>query len=223
MCFAMSPIVLVLVPAVVLGFLFGGSLRRFERLRVHWWTLAFAGLVLQMVPVPTIAGVEPRVVGTAMLVTSYVLLLAFITVNRWIPAAGVMAVGLLLNLLVVATNAGMPVRAAAIEQAGGSSATLAGEPSTKHHLMTEDDVLWVLGDVIPVPPPIGIVLSVGDVLLYVGMAWFVVQVMRGRSRENPRPLALWFPSYRGKHAPSHWRIPARYRSHAATDRSGSGP
>lgn len=219
----MSPIVLVLVPAVVIGLLFGGSLRRFERLRVHWWTLAFAGLVLQMVPAPTIARVEPRVVGTAMLVTSYVLLLAFITVNRWIPAARVMAVGLLLNLLVVATNAGMPVRAAAIERAGGSSATLAGEPSTKHHLMTEDDVLWVLGDVIPVPPPIGIVLSVGDVLLYLGMAWFVVQVMRGRSRENPRPLALWFPSYRGKHAPSHWRIPARYRSHAATDRSGSEP
>ena len=45
-----------------------------------------------------------EIAGTAMLVASYVLLLAFLTVNRWVPAAGVMAVGLLLNLLVVASN-----------------------------------------------------------------------------------------------------------------------
>jgi hypothetical protein len=220
---SMSPIVLVLVPAVVLGLLLGGSLRRFEDLHVHWWVLAFTGLALQVVPVPTIARVSPRVVGTVMLVASYGLLLSFIAVNRWIPAARIMAVGLLLNLLVVATNGGMPVSATAIERAGGSAAALSSEPSEKHHLMTEGDVLWFLGDVIPVPPPVKIVLSIGDLLLYLGMAWFVVQVMRGRSRGNPRPLALWFPSYRGKHAPSHWRIPARYRSHAAGDRSGSEP
>jgi hypothetical protein len=219
----MSPIVLVLVPAVVVGLLLGGSFRRFEHLHVHWWILAFTGLALQAVPVPTIGGISPRILGTAMLVTSYVLLLGFIAVNRWIPAARIMAVGLLLNLLVVATNGGMPVSARAIERAGGSATALASEPSEKHHLMTEDDVLWFLGDVIPIPPPVKIVLSIGDVLLYLGMAWFVVQVMRGRSRENPRPLALWFPSYRGKHAPSHWRIPARYRSHAGADRSGSEP
>ena len=219
----MPLIMLILVPAVVVGLLLGGSFRRFEHLHVHWWILAFIGLALQVVPVPTIAGVSPRTVGTAMLVASYALLLAFIAVNRWIPAARVMALGLLLNLLVVATNSGMPVSATAIERAGGSATTLAGEPSEKHHLMTEDDVLPFLGDVIPVPPPVKIVLSIGDLLLYLGMAWFVVQVMRGRSRENPRPLALWFPSYRGKHAPSHWRIPARYRSHAGADPPGSAP
>ena len=87
------------------------------------------------------------------------------------------------------------------------------------------DLLAPLGDVIPIPPPAGVVLSIGDVLLYAGMAWFVFQVMRGRSRETPRPIAMWFLAYRGKHAPGHWRMAARYRAAApvGAERSGTEP
>jgi len=218
----MSPILLILVLAVVVGFAAGGTLRNFEALRVNWWVLAFAGVALQTMPLSWIDMVPPRLLGTGALLASYALLLAFIAVNRWIPGARVMALGLLLNMLVVGLNAGMPVSASAIEAAGGSADRPA---STKHHLETQDDMLVFLGDVIPVPEPVGIVVSVGDVLLYAGMAWFVIQVMRGRSRENPRPLAVWFLTYRGKHAPSHWRVPTRYRSrgHAEAGSSGSEP
>jgi hypothetical protein len=222
----MSPIIVILAAAVGVGLIVSGSLRNFERVRVHWWALAFGGVALQVLPAPTIDGIDPRTVGAAMLVLSYVLLLSFITVNRWVPAAGVMAVGLLLNLSVVAINGGMPVGTSAVRTAGGSTLALATASDAKHHVMTDGDKLTPLADVIPIPSPVGIVLSIGDVLLYAGMAWFVVQVMRGRSRENPRPLAVWFLSYRGKHAPSHWRIPARYRTAgppASTARSGTGP
>jgi hypothetical protein len=192
---------------------------------MHWWALAFGGIALQALPVPAIDGVEPRVVGTTVLVLSYLLLLAFITVNRWVPAAGVIAVGVLLNLSVVAANGGMPVSTSAIRTAGGSALALASSHDEKHHVMTDGDVLTLLADVIPVPRPAGIVLSIGDELLYLGTAWFVIQVIRGRSRENPRPLAMWFLSYRGKHAPSYWRIPARYRTapRASAAQSGTGP
>jgi hypothetical protein len=219
----MVVIIGVLALAVLVGFLLGGSLRHFERLRVHWWILAFAGLLLQGLPARQIGDIDARTVGTAMLIFSYVLLLAFITVNRWIPAAGVMAIGLLMNLTVVALNGGMPVSAEAVRTAGGSEGVVVIQGSAKHHVETEDDLLPFLGDVIPMPQPVSIVLSIGDLLLYLGMAWFVIQVMRGRSRENPRPLAMWFLAYRGKHAPSHWRMPARYRSHAEAGRSGSEP
>jgi hypothetical protein len=221
----MSPIVVVLVVAVVTGLVAGGSLRNFERMHIHWWGLALGGVALQLLPVPTIRGVSGAVVGTAMLVGSYVLLLGFLTANRWIPAAHVMALGLLLNLVVVASNGGMPVSAAAIERAGGSPTTLVDGEAAKHHLAAEDDVLVPLGDVIPIPQPVGVVLSIGDVLLYAGMAWFVIQVTRGRSRENPRPLAVWFLGYRGKHAPPYWRVPARYRArdHVEAARSGTEP
>jgi hypothetical protein len=221
----MPPLVLILGLAVVAGVVAGGSLRNFERVRVHWWALALAGVALQTLPAPAIGGVEQRAVGSAVLVLSYLLLLAFITANRWVPAAGVMAVGLLLNLAVVAANGGMPVSTSAIRTAGGSTLALATSHDAKHHVMTNGDVLTPLADVIPVPRPVGIVLSIGDELLYLGTAWFVIQVIRGRSRENPRPLAMWFLSYRGKHAPSYWRIPARYRTapRASAAQSGTGP
>jgi hypothetical protein len=225
MC-AMSPIIAILALAAVAGLIARGSFRNFERVRVHWWALAFGGVALQALPAPTIAGIDPRTIGAVVLVLSYVLLLAFITVNRWVPAAGVMAIGLVLNLTVVAMNGGMPVSTSAIRTAGGSTLALATASDSKHHVMTQADVLTPLADVIPIPRPAGIVLSIGDELLYLGMAWFVIQVMRGRSRENPRPLVVWFLSYRGKHAPTHWRIPARYRAAdrpASTAQSGTGP
>lgn len=219
----MSPILLILVAALAVGLVAGGSLRNFERIRVHWWALAIGGLLLQMVPAPTIPGLSERGSGAVLLIGSYALLLTFLTLNRWVPAAFVMAVGLLLNLSVVAANAGMPVSSEAVRIAGGSDAALISAGGTKHHVMTDESVLTFLGDVIPIPPPFGVVLAVGDLLLYGGMAWFVVQVMRGRSRENPRPLALWFLSYRGKHAPDHWRLAARDRAagHAAAEPSGT--
>ena len=159
-----------------------------------------------------------------MLLVSYALLLTFVAINRWIPGARLMAVGLLLNMLVVGLNAGMPVSQTAVETAGGSIYALTND-DPKHHLADERDMLWFVGDVIPLPAPVGIVLSPGDVLLYAGMAWFIIQVMRGRSRGNPRPLALWFLSYRGKHAPVHWRIPARHRvpGRVEAGRPGSAP
>jgi uncharacterized protein DUF5317 len=221
-----SPVVpAILVLAVLVGWAMGGRLRRFETVRIHWWALAIGGLALQFFALPAVGGFSRSTIGAAALILSYVLLLAFLAINRWVPAAKLMALGLLLNLVVVALNGGMPVTARAVELAGGSVDYVAANESAKHHLATEDDLLVFLGDVIPVPEPVGIVLSIGDVLLYVGVAWFVIQVMRGRSRENPRPLAMWFPSYRGKHAPSYWRLPARYRGkgHAEAVRSGIGP
>jgi hypothetical protein len=221
----MAPILVVLVLSLAAGLLLGGSFRNFERLRIHWWALAIGGLALQVVPAPDLPGLSDRGSAAVTLLLSYGLLLAFVTVNRWVPAAGVMAVGLLLNMVVVGANAGMPVSAWAIHEAGGSESALASVSGAKHHLMGDDDVLTPLGDVIPIPPPVGVVLSIGDVLLYAGMAWFLVQVTRGRSRENPRPLAMWFLAYRGKHAPVHWRLPARHRTAdpAGAGRPGTGP
>ena len=219
----MSPILLVVLLAVAVGFVVGGTLRAFEMLKLHWWGLAVLGLALQVVPIPTLPLLSSRAAAALVLVLSYVLLLVVIALNRRIPAASAMALGLMMNLVVVGANAGMPVSADAIRIAGGSVESLNGVASAKHHLMTDDDVLTVLGDIIPLPAPIGVVLSIGDLLLYGGIGWFIVQVMRGRNRANPRPLAMWFPSYRGKHAPGHWRLASRNRaSRAATEQQGNG-
>ena len=210
--------------AVSVGYVLGGRLRRFEDLRIHRWGLALMGLGLTGVPAVAIGSVPASVVGPVVMALAAAFLIAFLLANRWIPGAAVMTVGLLLNLVVVVANGGMPVQASAVERAGGDPIALEQSANEKHHLMT-DDVLWQLGDVIAIPPPIGAVLSIGDVLLYGGIVYSIVQIMRGRRRENPRPLAVWFPEYRGKHAPEHWRMPVRYRSpgRAEAGRSGTEP
>ena len=206
--------------AIGLGYLLGGRLRGFEHLRINRWGLALVGLALQYVPAFAIGDVSASVTGPVMLALSYTFLVVFLISNRWIPGMPVMRIGLFLNLVVVLINGGMPVNATAIEHVGGDPATLAAEAPTKHHLQTDDDYLWWLGDVIPVAGPFGDVVSIGDVLLYGGMVYSITEIMRGRRRENPRPLAWWFPGYRGKHAPDWWRMPIRYRS---PDPAGAEP
>jgi Family of unknown function (DUF5317) len=189
-------VLIVIGLAVCVGFAAGGSLRHFERFRVHWWGVALAGLILQGIPLTS--GVS-RPVGTVALLGSYVLLGSFAWVNRRLPAVWLVMVGLALNFVVIGVNNGMPVSARALEVAGASAEGLAGEGTLKHHVMGPGDTLTPLGDVIGIPPPIGVVISIGDVILYAGIAILVVAVMLGRSGENRRPPARWFQGYRGKH------------------------
>ncbi len=217
-------IVILILVAVAAGFVAGGSLRGFERVQIHWWGAAAAGLAVQVIPSFSVGG---RSLGPAMLALSYALLVAFLWVNRRLPAAPIMLIGLVLNLLVVVPNGGMPVSASAVETSGGSNALLAPIDDGKHHRMTEDDVLTPLADVIALPAPVGAVLSIGDLFLYVGMMAFVVLIMLGRSGENPRPPARWFQGYRGKHLPPERRLPRRSQARppqpVGATRPGSGP
>ena len=189
--------------ALAVGFLAGGSLRPFDRLQVHWWGTALIGLALQGLPV---TGEIGRRFGAPALLVSYGLLLAFAGVNRRLPALWLVIAGLALNVSVIAANGGMPVSAGALEVAGTRSDALAGEGTLKHHLMGPDDVLTPFADVIGIPPPIGAVISIGDLLLYVGVASLIVAIMLGYSGENRRPPPRRFPGYRGKHLPPERRF-----------------
>lgn len=215
----MTPILLILVAAVLAGLLAGGSLRPFERVRIHWWAFAAVGLALQAAPVPHIRSVDPDTVAAAMLLGSYAALLAFTAINRRLPGAPLILAGLALNLVVIAPNGGMPVDAGAIGRAGAETVTIEGD--AKHHLMSPDDVLPFLGDTIAIPEPAGVIVSAGDVELYAGLVWFVVMTMLGRARENVRPAARWFQMYRGKHLPPARRgLPRRLRV-ATTSRTAA--
>jgi hypothetical protein len=197
-------VLIVIGLAVCIGFIAGGSLRPFEHLKVRWWGLALAGLALQGV---SLAGGINRPAGSALLVGSYGLLVVFGWMNRRLPALWLAMVGLILNMVVIGANGGMPVSASALETAGARAEGLIGEGTAKHHLMGPEDTLTPLGDVIGIPPPIGAVISIGDVLLYAGIAILVVAVMLGRFGEDDSPAAApLFQGYRGKHLPPDRRF-----------------
>ena len=213
---------IVAVAGVIAGYIARGSLRNFERVHVYWWGAALAGVTLQILPLHRWLDGEQVDVGggvnvaLATLLASYALLLAFVWVNRRLPAAPLLLLGLVLNVLVIGVNEGMPVSEAALRTAQAPTGTLpSGIDDEKHHLMTSSDVLTPLADVIGLPPPISTVLSIGDIFLYAGIVVFTVIVMRGRFEANRRPPA-WIPMYRGKHLSPERRLPRR-------SRPGAGP
>lgn len=192
----MKLLLAVVLVAVCIGYLFGGRLHRLERLRPRWWGLVIAGLAIQFIPLPEgLAGTD-LVIRTAVLSLSYVLLIAFALVNVRMPGMFLVVIGLAGNLTVIAVNGGMPASAQALIDSGQQDvlAYIRDQGADKHHLLTDEDQLTFLADVIAIPQPIGQAASVGDVFVYVGLIWLIVAAMRGWT-----PSARREGSRRGKH------------------------
>jgi Family of unknown function (DUF5317) len=199
----------VILLSVLAGYLAGGRLRGFDRLRLKYWWLAPLGLGLQFLPLPDASQGTDLAVRVGVLGLSYLMLLVFAGVNVGLPGVPLLFVGLALNATVIVANGGMPVSPHALETSGQSVelALLAEDQGAKHHLMTSSDHLTPLADVIPIPPPIRQVASVGDAFVYAGLAWLIVAVMRGRIGEPAPPVGVR-RRYRGKHRPGAVRAPA---------------
>jgi hypothetical protein len=124
--------------------------------------------------------------ATVALAASLAVLLAFVAANAHVTGLLVLGCGLLLNLVAVVLNNGMPVRGEALVVAGVveedelPTITFAGP----RHLETGSDRLAVLGDVLPVPIT-SEVLSFGDLIVVAGAADAVRELSRRRRRSWP--------------------------------------
>lgn len=178
---------MLLIPAVlgvglVLGWIRGGRLKRLTDRTILFWPAIPLALVLQLAPIPEIGSTNPDFVPVGALLFSYVLLIAVAVVNRRLPGFVLILAGLLLNFLAIGVNGGMPVSRDAIDRAGLNETIPDLEKDSKHHLQRDSDVLLPITDVIPIPGPLATVVSVGDVLMYVGVAGFVAIAMGDRKR-----------------------------------------
>lgn len=193
----------IILGAIAVGLVAGGRLTALEHVHLRWWALAPIGLAMQLAPLPRVETSTARALSTLVLVASFPILLAFVARNHHIAAFLLVFIGLSLNFVVIAANGGMPVSLAAVRAAGGAPdlSNLTAEGDAKHHAMTEEDVLTPLADVIAIGSPLREVLSIGDVLVYAGLAWFVIAAMRGpipatASAVHPKARPR---GYRGKH------------------------
>ena len=196
----MKLLLAVVLLSIYLGYLFGGRLGRLETLRPRWWGLVIVGLGIQFIPLPEGTAGTDLFVRTGVLAVSYTLLVTFAAVNIRMPGMVLVLLGLACNFTVIAVNGGMPASAQALIDSGQRDVleSLQTTGADKHHLLTDEDDLTFLADVIAVPQPIGQAVSIGDVFVYAGLVWLVVATMRG-----------WTPSARseatrrsrGKHRP----------------------
>lgn len=169
---------LVLFIALVIAVLRGGRLVNLGDIELKGWWLLFIALGLQ-------AGTNwlpegSLNLGVAMMLTSYVLLLIMVWLNRSKSGMWIAGIGVLANLIVIAINGGMPVLAGAAEVASGftiSEPDLSG--SFKHILLDESSRLTFFADVIPIRlAGIGEVISLGDIFLALGLGMFLEHELR---------------------------------------------
>lgn len=115
-------------------------------------------------------------------IASFVVLVGWAATNLHIIGMGVVTVGLVANLLVIALNGGMPVRARALVDAGVIGAReAAGVELEGFRHVADGDRLDFLGDVIAVPE-IDEAISFGDVIIWVGAADVVAHLLRRRRK-----------------------------------------
>ena len=172
----MLTLTLILVAAgLIAGIARGGKIANLAKTEWRWVWLVFVGLAIQVGTEVYSIFVDPKVGGDQrgilLLAASYALLIAFLTLNREKPGTPLMALGLLLNIVVIFANGGMPVSLSAARAAGFDPSGYL-RASIKHQTMGPGTVLWFLGDIIPLPVLRNIV-SVGDVLLGLGVFVFV--------------------------------------------------
>lgn len=116
---------------------------------------------------------------------SYVILLIGIWYNRQIKEMSIFGVGILLNFLVIAANKGqMPVSLEALERVGMQDMLplLQSKAYTIHTALAPGTRLKFLADVIPLPPPYPRprVISVGDMVMGLGIFLLVHNYMVGK-------------------------------------------
>jgi Family of unknown function (DUF5317) len=223
----MKLLLAVVLVSIYLGYLFGGRLKRLEALRPRWWGLVIVGLGIQFVPLPEGTAGTDLVVRTAVLALSYTLLVTFAAVNIRMPGMVLVLIGLACNFTVIVVNGGMPASAEALINSGQQDVleSLRKDGADKHHLLTDEDQLTFLADVIAVPEPIGQAISVGDVFVYAGLVWLVIATMRGWT---PSKRAAGSQRRRGRHRPGATKEEPEVRPDLGflppgATRSGTGP
>jgi hypothetical protein len=173
------PFLLGLAVSVVLG----GDLRRLADLRLRGIRLFYGAVALQLAAFPfgPLPWHVPDRAGSALWLASYALLLAAAAANVRVPGVGLVAAGMLANVVAVVANGGhMPVRRAAM-RAAGLDYTVHNNSAALAHPRLE----WLVDRwAAPHWVPLANVYSVGDALIALGGFVFALAVTRAVTRRR---------------------------------------
>ena len=173
-----------IVLSVLVVVLTRGSFERLTRIRLRALWLLLVALVaqiaLEFVELP-----EDRLddLGYALLLGTYVLILVFCVLNRRLAGMAIVTVGIVLNVLVIALNHGMPTKDDVVER-NGRDVHVPIERTVKHRPKEDDDLLPFLGDVLSAPGIPNQQFSIGDVVIGIGVADICFEASRRPRRRG---------------------------------------
>ncbi len=172
---------------ILLGYLRGGRLKNLNSINLKAPWLIFVALAIQLLIFPLGANAPIVNFGTDYFhIASYLILGLFVLLNLREWGIAVMSSGALANFAAIIANGGfMPTRAENLQAAGlitpTEAANLApGAILGNNIIMGEQTPLWFLGDIFSLPPaiPLANVFSIGDVILALGLIFYLRAKMR---------------------------------------------
>lgn len=176
---------LILFIAIAVALLRGGRLTNLADIELRYWWLLPLGFLMQAASGYLPDSDSAHTIGVWLILTSYLPLVTVVIANRSRTGMWLSGLGIMMNATVIALNFGMPVMTEAAQIAGGFTDNISLAHDYKHVLLGPSTRLVFLGDVIPVRLfGLGQVISIGDVLLAVGLGRFLESELR-------RPIR-WF-------------------------------
>ena len=146
-------------------------------LRAPWLALVALALQIPLLRAPFVP-TQQVVAAEALFLLSHLLLLFFVWLNRRLVGIQIVGLGVLCNLVVILTNGGfMPITPETLVRINPGS-TLDYWTVGFHYgnskdviLLGHDTILWVLSDILVLPPPFPwpTAFSVGDLLIAAGI------------------------------------------------------
>lgn len=126
-----------------------------------------------------------------MIIFSYIVLLLAVWYNKKLKGMKIIALGIILNFIVIVANSGyMPVLLSSLYKAGLNDFALVLKEGTyvTHALITEKTLFGFLADVIPLSPPFPdpSVVSAGDFLMFYGVFSLIQNAMVKRQNSEIR-------------------------------------
>ena len=174
---AVIPTLIAVAVGSVLGYAGGGHLDNFLMWRPAMWQAGLVGVAIHVLF---------RIISLAdgfavfLEVVSLGLLLVFTVANIRVGGMVVVTVGIALNLVPVIIDGGRPVDPSALVSAGIVEESQLDEVVVQgpRHLQTADDSVAFLGDTVGLPTKQ--VISIGDILVLIGVALVLSSLLRGR-------------------------------------------
>jgi hypothetical protein len=184
-----EPLVFLLVAgaAVVVGLARGGLLRGLAETGVRHRRLGLSCLAVQalVVALPLRAVGLPYGLGALLLAVALAVLLAVARANGRLPGVPLLALGLLLNLVAVVANLGMPTSASTLARAGVTvERPLPHRPDAKHVLAGAGTRLALLGDRLAVRP-LRAVVAYGTACELAGLFLLLQYLLLAASPDRP--------------------------------------
>ena len=193
---------MILSLAVILGLIASAIRHRSETasqlasitLRAPWLVLIALALQIPLLRAPH-GPTQQVVAAQALFLLSHLLLLTFVWLNRRLVGIQIVGLGVLCNLAVIVTNGGfMPITPETLVRINPGS-TLDHWTIGFHYgnskdviLLAQDTFLWVLSDMLVLPPPFPwpTAFSIGDLLIAAGI---IVLIQGSVSVPEPAPAA----------------------------------